>query len=93
MGRRTANQFSVIPSVEMKLAYQFTERGRAMIGYDFIYWNQVVRPGNQIDRNLNQSQSPIFGGGALVGLAAPLPLFNRTDFWAHGVNFGLEFRY
>lgn len=93
IGRRTANEFTVLPAVELKLGYQITPRLRASAGYDFMYWNQVVRPGNQIDRNINQSQSPIFGGGALVGPASPTPLFNRTDFWAHGANFGLEFRY
>ena len=31
--------------------------------------------------------------GALVGPSQPSPLFNRTDFWAQGVTFGLEFRF
>jgi len=93
MGRRSANQFTVLPAVEFKAAYQVTPRVRTFVGYDFMYWNQVVRPGNQIDRNVNQSQSPIFGGGALVGPAAPTPLFNRTDFWAHGLSFGIELRF
>ena len=93
IGRRSADEFGVVPTIELKLAYQITPRIRAFAGYDFMYWNQVVRPGNQIDRNINESQSPIFGGGALVGQASPAPLFNRSDFWAQGVNFGLEFRY
>jgi Putative beta barrel porin-7 (BBP7) len=92
-GRFTANQFTVLPALEAKVAYQLTYRLKAFAGYDFMYWNQVVRPGNQIDRNINPSQSTLFGGGALVGQASPAPLFNRTDFWAHGVNVGLEFRY
>ena len=93
IGRRTANDFGVLPAVELKLAYQLTPRLRAFAGYDFMYWNQVVRPGNQIDRNINASQSPIFGGGALVGQASPAPLLSRTDFWAQGVSFGLEFKF
>ena len=93
IGRRTSNQFTVLPAVELKVGYQITSRMRAVAGYDFMYWNQVVRPGSQIDRNINASQSPIFGGGALLGQPSPSPLFNRTDFWAHGANVGLEFRY
>jgi hypothetical protein len=31
--------------------------------------------------------------GALVGVARPAPRFNLSDFWAQGVNFGLELRY
>lgn len=93
IGHRTGCDFSVIPAIELKLGYQITERTQIFIGYDFLYWSQVVRPGSQIDRNINQSQSPIFGGGALVGQPSPSPLFNRTDFWAHGLTFGLDFRF
>jgi hypothetical protein len=93
IGRRSANDFTVLPAAGARLAYQVTPFLCLSVGYDFLYWNQVVRPGNQIDRNINQSQSPIFGGGALVGQAAPAPLFNRTDFWAHGVSVGVGARY
>jgi Putative beta barrel porin-7 (BBP7) len=95
IGRFTANQFTVIPAMELKIGYQITPRCRAFAGYDFLYWNQVVRPGNQIDRNINTTQSTVLGttGGVLQGPASPSPLFNRTDFWAQGVNFGLEFRF
>jgi len=55
-----------------------------------IYWSSVVRPGDQVDPVVNFSQ--LFGG-PLVGPAQPLPQFNRTDFFAHGLSFGLEFRY
>jgi len=30
---------------------------------------------------------------ALVGDPRPAPLFNRTDFWAQGINFGLQISY
>jgi hypothetical protein len=95
IGRYSMNQFTVIPAVELKLAYHFTRRFQMFVGYDFLYWNQVVRPGSQIDRNINLTQSNILGNtnGVLVGPAVPAPLFNRTDFWAQGINFGLEFRF
>jgi hypothetical protein len=93
IGQRSNDAFSVIPAVELKVGYQISQRVAVFAGYNFLYWSNVVRPGEQIDRNINPSQSPIFGGGALVGQAAPAPLFNHSDFWAHGVNFGLEVRY
>jgi hypothetical protein len=46
--------------------------------YDFLYLSEVVRPGDQIDHNL---------------VPSPLPIFNRTDFWAQGVSFGLEVKF
>jgi len=92
-GTRSDNQFSVIPSLEAKLGYQFTPRVRFTTGYEIFWWNQVVRPGMQIDRNINPTQHPIFNIGNLIGPASPTALFNRTDFWAQGVNFGMEVRY
>jgi hypothetical protein len=53
----------------------------------------VVRPGNQIDRNINLTQSQFLGNGALTGQASPGPALSRTDFWAQGITFGLEYRY
>jgi hypothetical protein len=93
IGRFTANQLTVIPAVELKVNFTITPHLRAFVGYDFMYWNQVVRPGSQVDRNINLSQSAVFGSGVLSGPANPAPLFNRTDFWAQGVTFGLELRF
>jgi hypothetical protein len=65
-------------------------------GYEILYWNRVVRPGDQIDHNVNLSQNAVLdpkGVGTLVGPAQPAPLFNRSDFWAQGINLGLEYRY
>jgi hypothetical protein len=93
IGRYSANQFAMIPSVEMRFSVFITPQWRAFVGYDFMYWSQVVRPGNQIDGNINLTQSPVLGNGSLFGAAYPMPLFNRSDFWAQGVNVGLEFRF
>jgi hypothetical protein len=92
IGRTAANPFTVVPAMEFKLGYQFTPRLRTFVGYDFLYWSQVVRPGDQIDRNVNLSQSPILGttSGALSGSAFPAPRFQSTSFWGQNVNFGLE---
>ena len=93
IGRYTANQFSYIPSVEMKFSWFITSQLRAFLGYDFMYWSDVVRPGNQVDRNINLTQSAVLGTGSLSGPAYPAALFNRSDFWAQGLNVGLELRF
>src|SRR4051794_20088600 len=70
-----------------------TDRLRATAGYTFQYVSDVVRPGDQIDRGINPVQAPAITGvpnAPLTGPARPAPLINSTDFWAHGVNFGLE---
>jgi hypothetical protein len=94
-GRFTSNQFTVVPSLEVKLSLFLRDCFRIFVGYDFMYWSQVVRPGSQIDHNINLSQSVILGNtnGVLTGPASPMPLFNRTDFWAQGLSVGFELRY
>lgn len=95
IGVRASNPFSIVPELQLRTGYRIRSYLTAFITYDFIYWTNVARPGDQIDRNVNLSQSPIFGatGGVLVGTASPRPLFNRSDFWAQGVSLGLSLRY
>jgi hypothetical protein len=93
-GRFTQDRFSVVPEVGINLGYQLTQRLRAYIGYDFLYWSSVVRPGEQIDRVIDVTQVPNFPVGAMpVGQNRPAVLFKTSDFWTQGINFGLEFRY
>jgi Putative beta barrel porin-7 (BBP7) len=88
------DEFSVVPEVGINVGYQVTDHLRAYVGYTFLYWSDVVRPGDQIDRTINLSQVPSTGGsGVLVGPARPAVLFKNTDFWAQGINVGLEFRF
>lgn len=86
-GRRTKDVFAVVPEVGVEVGYDVTRNVRLSVGYTFLYWNEVVRPADQIDPVVNTR----FRAG--VGPARPMPLFNATDFWAQGVNFGLGFRY
>ncbi len=88
--------FSVVPQLQAKVGYDLTRCLRATLAYDVLYWNNIVRPGQQIDRTINFTQgSPNFGGlaGGLVGSARPAPQHNDTDFWAHGISVGLELRW
>jgi hypothetical protein len=95
-GRRTADPFSVLSSLEIKFGYNLTLSTRVFAGYDLLYWTQVVRPGNQISHTVNLTQNPVLdpnGVGVLVGPAAPTPLFNRSSFWAQGLTFGIDVRF
>lgn len=87
------DHFSVIPQIRLKFGYDIFRNVNAFMGYDFIYWMNTVRAGSQIDRNINFTQSQVFGTGTLVGPATPSPAFHQTDFWAQGINFGLTWRY
>jgi Putative beta barrel porin-7 (BBP7) len=93
-GHFTRDRFAVVPEVGINVGYQITRNVRAFVGYSFLYWSSVVRPGDQVDVGLSGTQIPTdtrFNPQA--GPARPAVLLRDTDFWAQGVNFGLEFRY
>lgn len=95
-GRFTRDRFAVAPEIGIKLGYQLTERLRVHVGYDFLYLSNVVRPGDQIDRSIDVNQVPFFSNVPLpapAGASRPLVPFATTDFWAQGLNFGMEFRW
>lgn len=94
IGRYSRDEFAVIPEFSFNIGYQVNQNLRAYVGYSLIYWTDVLRPGDQIDRGINTTQLPTLGGqGTLTGPRRPAFSFNDSDFWAQGINFGLQFRY
>jgi hypothetical protein len=91
-GRFVSNDFAVVPEGQVKLVYAVTPSVQLMLGYDFLYQSRVVRPGDQLDRNLPKGQIFQQNGGA-VSTMSPSALFNRTDFFAHGLSAGVSYRF
>jgi hypothetical protein len=93
-GHFTRDRFAVLPELGITLGFQVTDWCRLSVGYSFLYLSSVVRPGDQIDRVLNVTRIPNFVPGAVPsGPLRPMPLIHDTDFWAQGINFGVEFRF
>ena len=90
IGEYDRDRFSVVPEIGVTLGYQATDRLSLLAGYTFIYWSNVVRPGDQIDTGVNVSQR---FGGTLVGPARPAFAFDETDFWAHGLSLGAAYNF
>ncbi len=90
-GTYAQNDLSVMPELGVTVGCDITSRLRATFGYTFIYWSQVVRPGDQIDRDVNPTYFP--NGGPAAGAPRPEFAFHTTDYWAQGMNFGLDFRF
>lgn len=42
------NRFTVVPELGINVGYQFTNYIRASLGYSFMYWSSVARPGDQV---------------------------------------------
>lgn len=94
MGHYSRNVFTVVPEVGVNIGMQLTRRIRAKVGYSFLYVSNVARPGNQIDRVVNPNAVPTGSTfGAAGGPPRPNFTFNGSDYWAHGLNFGIECRY
>jgi hypothetical protein len=93
IGHHTRTRFSVIPELGVNLGYQFSDHIRVFAGYNLLYWTNVVRPGEQIDRGLDVNRIPRFPPEPPIVGVRPAVLFKETEFWAQGVNFGMEVRF
>lgn len=91
IGSRSFDEFSVVPEATVTLGYQLTDGIRAFVSYNYLYWSNVSRAGDQIDlvvdgRQINQTADAFLA-------TRPAPQNTNSDFWAHGVGFGVELRY
>lgn len=86
------DEFTVIPEFGLNVGYQLTDHLRATLGYTFIYWSNVVRPGDQIDLDLNPDLLPP-AVDPLTGPQRPGFEFNTTDYWVQGISVGAEYRW
>jgi hypothetical protein len=82
VGNHHGSDFVVVPEVGVNLGYKLTCNLTATVGYDFLYVSNVVRPGDQLDRTITFQTND-----------RPKVLFHTTDFWAQGINFGLQYRF
>ena len=91
-GVTSSNKFAVVPEAQVKLGYDITPTIRVTVAYDFLYWSNVVRPTDQIDRNLVKGQ--FFQEDPLsTSLAYPQRLDKTTDFYVQGISVGLQARF
>jgi hypothetical protein len=87
-------EFSVVPQVGLNLGFWVNKHIALQAGYSFLYWNNVLRPGSQVDPRINPTQVPTsVQFGSHVGPALPSGSLNQQDFWAYGLNAGLTFVY
>ena len=92
IGSYSRDEFSVVPEVDFNIGYQVTNNLRVFVGYTFLYWSDVVRPGDVIDLNVNSTRLPT----SLIppsGPSRPSFTFRDSDYWAQGINFGVQVRY
>jgi hypothetical protein len=92
IGNFERSQFAMIPEIGLTLGFRFNDAFQATLGYSVLYYPNVVRAADLIDRDINPNLIP----PETVPFAGPLrPEFRfvESDYWAHGVNIGGELRF
>jgi hypothetical protein len=92
IGHFSKDKFDAIPEFGVRLGYEVNSNVRLFAGYSLIYWDDAVRAGNQVDLTVNPTLLP---GSATppTGAQRPMPLLNQTNFWAQGIDLGIELRF
>jgi hypothetical protein len=96
IGGHSRDAFAVLPQADVQVGWTPRAGLRLFLGYSFLYVSSVARPGDPIDRVINPTQGPGFSGSPNTALnGPPRPTFpgRDSDFWAQGLNIGVEFRY
>jgi hypothetical protein len=93
-GHFTHDEVALLPEGEITFGLHLTTCIDFVVGYNFLYWSDVIRPGDAVDRTINptQLQTSIRGTG-LTGPARPAFTWHDSDFWAQGVNVGMQFHF
>jgi hypothetical protein len=92
LGTFENNKFSVVPEVTLNAGYNLTPNLAVHLGYNFIYWSNVIRPGDQIDRVVDLSFVPNAPPVPTI-TPRPQPTFTQSGFWTQGLQFGVDYRW
>jgi hypothetical protein len=92
IGTYTRNEFGIVPELGATLGYQVTQNLRLTAGYSFIYFSNVVRPGDQIDTTVNPNLMPP-ENPVETAFLNPRFAFQQTDYWVQGLSLGGEYRW
>ncbi len=91
IGDYERTSFAVVPEVGLNLGFHITPRWLVRVGYSFIYWSNVARPGNQVNRLVSPNLVPTDPSYGTAGPNAPAFQFQTSSYWAQGINLGFEF--
>lgn len=93
LGRFTQNRFSVVPELTLNVGYRVTPNVRVFAGYNFLFWSNVIRPGDQIDHTVDLTFVPNAPMTGFSGQYRPHPLFAQRDLAINGIQFGVDVRW
>lgn len=91
IGDYQRKQFTMIPELGLTFSYRVTSCLYGTIGYTVVYYPNVVRAGDQIDRDVNPTL--LDPSVPFAGATRPRFQFAESDYWAQGINLGAELRF
>ena len=93
-GRLDGDDFILLPEIQLRLGIQLSPSVRAYVSYHCLFWHDVVRATEQIDRIVNVTQLPTsLAYAPVIGDPRPMPLMDKTGVWVQGISGGLTIRY
>jgi hypothetical protein len=94
IGHYEKNTFAVVPEGTFNIGYNVTQRCRLFVGYNVLWISSVLRPGDQINTNLDVNRIPGFPTTtSTLSSVTPYPSLHDRSFYAQGVNFGVMFHW
>lgn len=91
-GRRSSSRFAVVTEAGLSVSYDLTSNIALTLGYEHLYYSSVVRPTDQIDRNVPKGQT-FLQAAPTISTTSPSRRFHTTDFYAQGITLGLQLRF
>jgi hypothetical protein len=88
-GRTRSDRFAYVPEGQLKLGFEFSPSVRMTVGYNALYYSNVIRPTDQISRGIPKGQT-FQQDGTSPSTTSPERRFRTTDFFTHGASVGLE---
>ena len=82
IGELTRDEFCVVPELNLSLSYRIRPCLSLSVGYNFMYWSDVIRPGDIID--------PVIDTDSDLE-TRPLLAFNSSGYWVQGLNLGMHY--
>jgi len=92
IGSHARTKVAVMPEVALNAGFRITPMISVFVGYTLLYTNEVVRPGEQVDRHINTTQNVAWVGDEALhpeGPDSPSVRFESSSFWAQSVSVGV----
>lgn len=90
IGSHSRTVIGFIPEAGVNFGVKVTRNIQVTAGYSFLFWNEVVRPGSQIDRVVSPNLVPTDASfGPAPNPARPAFQFSDESLWIHTLTCGV----